>query len=62
MTISGSLAQTLKSKVQRLFDDKAMSGQGLILEKESETKLLLTLNAKKTENLIVGFRLRIGGS
>lgn len=61
MDVQGPLYSYLKSKVARLFDDKVMGGQGIPLEKDSDTKLTLALNAKKSDHLIVGFRLKIGG-
>ena len=61
MVISGSFATQLKSKVHRLFDAKAQP-EGFASERESETKLNLSLNTKKSNHLINGVRVLISAS
>ena len=61
MDVQGPISNYLKSKVTRLFDGREQDRQGYPLERDTDSKLTLALNAKKSEHLIVGFRLRIGG-
>ena len=62
LAVTGSFAQLLKSKVHRLFDNKLADSAGYSDDREKETRLVLALNPRKTESLIVGFRIRLGGS
>ena len=61
MSASGSFAQLLKSKIHRLFDVK-YDQTGFADERDTETKLNLALNARKSDNVIIGLRLKIAGS
>ena len=61
MNTSGSFSQLLKSKVHRLFDVKYDS-TGFADERDTETKLNLSLNARKSESVIIGLRIKIAGS
>ena len=47
--------------MHRLFDAK-FEQQGCAEERESETKLMIALNARKSDHVIHGLRIKINGS
>ena len=61
MSVTGSFAKMLKSRIHRLFDVK-YDESGFADDKESETKINLSLNAHKTQHAIIGLRVRVGSS
>ena len=62
LAVTGTFAQLMKSKVHRLFDNKIGDNQGYADDRDKETTLKLALNQRKTDNLIVGLRIKLGGS
>lgn len=60
MSVSGSFAKMLKSRIHRLFDAKLE--ECFTDDRESETKVILSLNAQKSQNSIIGLRIKVGAS